>query len=252
MLRCLNAHPKIHVVHQILEPEPSENRSLYRRLKKYKHTTISAASDKIRDAKVSSGATLLLKNATWTHQWSFRGFVLVRNPMSVMNSLKVAYNPALTPTRRSAHISRWATHISPALLEDFVDKSIVEKVAMLYEAKMLSLATCGLPIVRYEEFVCHPEMVLRNLLKALNIPWSDSVLNSHQLYQVGQLGHGKMPLWKPIHSERLNEWKKLPTEVIGSIQKINSKSMKAFGYELKDGDLILQKGILNLVSPYKQ
>lgn len=248
MLRCLDAHSGIHVVHQILEPEPPENSALYRRLRRHERKSISATAHRIQAANVANRATLLLKNATWTHPWKFNGFVLVRNPLSIINSLKVAHDTKSHQSRRQLHIDRWAKQIAPSLLDEFGDKSSVEKVALLYEAKMLTLATCGLPIVRYEDFVQYPEMIMKKLLAVLKIPWDDSVLRSHERYSEGQLGHGKIPLWKPIHDGSLDSWRNLPTKAIDTILRINAKSMEAFGYELHDGNMVLRKGVPNLIT----
>ncbi len=237
MLRCLDAHPRIHVVHQIRQPEPPDNKSLFRLLREHKKTTISADVDRVKAVNVASDATILVKNATWKHPWKFKGFVLVRNPLSVVNSL----------SHRNPETARWAMRIDPSLQEVLPEKSQAEKVALVYEAKMLELATCGLPIVRYEDFVQHPEDVLRQLLALLKIPWHDSVLRSHELYPKGQTGHGKIQLWKPIHAGSLDSWKTLPAQEIESILRINAKSMDAFGYEIQDGKMTLRNNVPNLI-----
>lgn len=237
MLRCLDAHPGIHVVHHIHQPELPENKQLFRLLRKWKKITIPAATSQIQAAKVPAGATLVLKNAEWTHRWPSDGFVMVRNPLSVVNSLN----------RRLPNPERWARGIAPSLLNAMIDKPPAEKVALVYEAKMLVLANCGLPIVRYEDFVMHPEIILKQLLTTLKIPWDDWVVRSHERYTKGQRGHGQIRLWKPIHDASLDSWKDLPKDTIDLILRINAGSMAAFGYEMRAGNLCLRKENPNLI-----
>ena len=239
MLRCLDAHPSIHVVHQIRQPEPPANKELFRLLRGRQNPSILATAVKIRAANVPSGATVFVKNATWKHPWKFDGFVLVRNPLSVVNSLIL----------RHPETERWASRIEPSLLEQLAGKSQAEKVALVYEAKMLELATSGLPIVRYEDFVRNPEAIMTQLLALLRIPWDNMVLRSHELYPEGQTGHGKIRLWEPIYDSSLNSWKGLPRETIDSILKINARSMSAFGYDMHNGDLLLRDKLPNLIRP---
>jgi hypothetical protein len=230
MLRALQAHQMLHVVHQVKDPETPENVNLFKTLMQHAPLQIGAEHPAVRAARVPSHATLVVKNALWTHKWPFRGFVLVRNPFSVVNSFKAVHESKKRMVKRRLQLKRWTKRIDPALLPALASVNTVAYVCMLYNRKMHGLAFGGLPIVRYEDFVESPERVLRALLSRLEIPWDRAVLDSHKNYKVGELGHGKIRLWEPIHCRSADSWKDMDAATRSTIYGISNPTMHAFGY----------------------
>ena len=247
MLRCLNAHPSIHVVHQILEPDQSPDIALFRYLMKHSALDVSSQESTVKDAKVPKGSTILLKNAVWTHPHSFRGFVLVRNPFSVINSFKITREREEKTVERKKQLRRWAKMIDPQLLPAVSHSDNIAAVCMLYNRKMAPLLRLGLPIVRYEDFVASPDTILPKLLDRLGIPQNQAVLKSHENYAPESYGHGHIPLWQPIHNRSTDSWKRLAPRIISSVYGITWPVMRDYGYDLVDGELILRDDVEGLV-----
>jgi hypothetical protein len=234
-LRCLHAHPDVHVVHQILEPDRKCDFALFRFLKTFAKTAIPHNHPLVTAAGVPKHATILVKNAVWTHAYPFDGFVLVRNPFSVIQSFKLLNETADKSSKRKKQLMRWAKDIDPLLLPAMDAADNVECVCILYNRKMAPLADLGLPIVSYEQFVLHPKQTLAKVVDALGLRPSEAPLKSHERYQHGHVGHGKIPLWKPIHSDSLNSWQKLPRGLLSRIYGLTWNTMNAFGYKF-DGN----------------
>ncbi len=113
MQRCLNAHPKIEVVHQILAPDTEDDIRLFRALMDRKDQTISSTHKLLAHRDFGPESILLLKNAVWTHKYPRRGFTLVRNPFSVVTSAKRdAPDPAQAERQKRQQL-RWAKGIDP-------------------------------------------------------------------------------------------------------------------------------------------
>jgi len=90
MLRCLNAHPDIHVVHNLkAPPESKEDFGLFRLLQKYEPATIERDNAIVQAAGVGNAKIIVVKNAVWEHAHPFEGFVLARNAFSVTESFKI-------------------------------------------------------------------------------------------------------------------------------------------------------------------
>jgi hypothetical protein len=235
MLRCLNAHPDLHITHNLNAKDNKAEIGLFHLLAKTSETSISHENQTIQKAGVKTGNIIVLKNASWTHKSPFKGFVLVRNPISVANSF------GFTSPQFTARMKKFCEGIEPKLMTAMNDEvsDRISQFCMLYNLKMSNLSSLGLPIVRYEDFVARPETVLRTLLEDLSIPWHDNVINSHELYNEGDIGHGGIKLWKPIHQGSLNTFKKLGEGNIAKIYGLTYPTMKQFGYDYNDGELIL-------------
>lgn len=247
MLRTLNAHPELHVVHQIKDPDVSEDLELFRFLKDYQPGEVDSKQREVRAAKVPAGKALMVKNAVWTHRFPFKGFVLVRNPLSVVKSFKLLRESPEKAESRKKQLRRWARQIDKKLLPTVRQGDNLAAVCMLYSCKMAPLARMGLPIVRYEDFVTDPERILRGLFERMDLPWDDAVLRSHENYAEGSYGHGHIPLWQPIHDRSADSWKRLPLNVVSRVCEMTSPVMRDFGYEMIDKQLVLRNDIENLV-----
>ncbi len=202
LLRCLHAHPALHVVHQVNEHDRPEDVELFQFLTTYPHADIAHDHPLIQRARIAPNKVLIVKYAVWIHAHPFKGFVLARNPFSVIKSLGgYASTRAESLAAQQARLTRWAHGIDPSLVPAVAQLPCTDSAAMLYNRKMLPLAESGLPVLRYEDLTRDPHTSLRWLLEQLGLPWDNAVEQSHTPYAEGQYGHGGIALWKPIHTE---------------------------------------------------
>lgn len=240
LLRCLQAHPALHVVHQINEHDRPADIALFEFLKTYPHTSIAHDHPIIQGARIAPGKILIVKYAVWIHPHPFQGFVLARNPFSIARSLATyaaIHNESLHTQK--ARLIRWATGIDPTLVPAINHLACLDSTAMLYTRKMLPLVYSGLPVLRYEDLTRDPHTCLRRLLQQLDIPWNDALELSHTAYSEGQYGHGGIPLWKPIHPEVTPACSGLSEEEIARIQGYAWPVMARLGYSVRDGVLAI-------------
>lgn len=231
LLRCLNAHPLIHVVHQINDPDTAEDLALWKHLMRFESTEISSDDSYVKAAKVSPGSVILVKNAVWTHQYFHKGFVLARNPFAVANSFKITDENDRKYAKRKKQYLRWARLIDSKLIPYInQEENSLKILLVLYNAKMLDAANLNQAVIKYEDFVTDPEVSLRHICSVLEIEWDPLVLNSHAYFKEGEYGHGGIPLWKDIHGGSLHSYKKLPKEVKNTIYSICRNSIAALGY----------------------
>ena len=240
--RCLSAHSQLHIVAQIHEPDRSEDIALFDFLRTYTHTTIPHEHPLVQGAAIAPGKTLILKYGIWTHMYPFDGFVLARNPFSAIKSL-LHYSSvrAESLAEQKSRLKRWALGIDVTVIPAIESLSCLQSAALLYLRKMLPLAESGLPIVRYEELIQEPENCLRGLLKHLNFPWEDAVMNSHQKYEEGEYGHGGIALWKPINYESSSALDGFSSAEIATIYGICWPVLEKFGYCIENNNLELRK-----------
>ncbi|WP_160317889.1 glycosyltransferase 61 family protein [Cobetia sp. UCD-24C] len=257
LLRCLNAHPLIHVVHQINEPDTAEDLALWKHLMQFEPTEISSDDPYVKAAGVASGSVILVKNAVWTHQYFHKGFVLARNPFAVANSFKITAEDELKYSKRKKQYQRWAKLIDSKLLPYVNQEENSFKIlSVLYNAKMLDASNLDQPVIRYEDFVTKPAIALKRICVALEIEWNPLVLKSHTFFKEGEYGHGGIPLWKDIHGGSLHSYKKLPKEVKNIIYSICRNSISALGYYYDGNECNVisnsYKNVDNAVAKYKK
>lgn len=237
VLRCMNAHPDVHVVHQIRQPDERKDFALFRRLQTWPAKQIPHHDSHVRATEAKQGQVLLLKNAVWEHHFPFEGFILVRNPFSVFRSFGIIGEGTKGFLKRKEQFFRWAAGIDEELIELMKDPDNLTCLCMLYNRKMHALSRLGLPVLHYELFVHYPEASLEWLLAELGLPWSDRVLRSHEDYEEGLYGHGRIPLWKPIHTGSLDSYKRVPDALFRRIYGLTYPTLEAFGYEVEDGQV---------------
>lgn len=238
--RCLNAHPRIEVVHQIREPDSAEDIALFQHLMTRKAQTISIKDPLVAHRKLSENSILLLKNAVWCHSYPRRGFTLVRNPFSIVTS---AFRDAPDPEqaeRQKRQQFRWAKGIDPLTRGVQGQDPTLTGFMILYARKMLQDRLDGLPFVRYEDFVDAPETVLKKIVSHLGLEWSDRVMRSHEDYSEGQEGHGGIKLWSPIHKGSTDKYKKLSPQTKAQIYGISHEVLRRYGYTWDGVQLGLQ------------
>lgn len=230
MLRCLNAHPKIEVVHQIQEPDDPRDIMLFRHLMTREDKTIPADHPLLAHRKLAPGAVLLLKNAVWTHPFPRQGFTLIRNPFSIIVSAKRHSVKAQGSKHHHTQQMRWCKKIDSLLLDHIRVTDNMDGYLTLYARKMLQDLRDGLPFVRYEEFVVAPELWLRKIVTLLGLDWSDRVLRSHENYAEGETGHGGIKLWQAIHPGSTNKYKVLNHEQRAQVLADTHEVLARYGY----------------------
>lgn len=230
MLRALNAHNQIHVVNQLRYHDREEDNNLLKFLMSYKDKMISEDHPIVKAAGVKSGQIILVKNAFWEHQYDYDGFVLVRNPFSVINSFKVIDEAEEKRARRLEQLRRWTKTIDVNMLPSIDRMNSFEFVCALYVRKMLPLADLKLPIIKYEDFVTNPKYYMRLLLKELDIDWDENVLSAHEFFREGDVGHGGIKLWKPIHRDSVDSYQKLDAQTLSKIYTLTWPVIERYGY----------------------
>lgn len=234
-LRALDAHSRISVVHQIKEPDDPQDLDLFRALVDREEPFIDSGDPLVAHRKLDPASILVLKNAVWLHPYPRAGVILIRNPFSVMKSARVIGEES--PGAMANHLrqcDRWGRGIDKALLPYVLSVDNLAAFCALYNRKMTAAYLSGMPIVHYEEFVTKPGRILRKVLGALDLPWEAGVLESHKNYQEGELGHGKIKLWQPIHRKSLDSYQSLAPEVFHRIYALTAPVLDLYGYEVKD------------------
>ena len=238
LLRSLAAHPHLAVVHQLLEPDRKEDMVLFRHLRGNDVRKIARDHELLahRD-DLASVSSLILKNAVWEHADPVSGFILVRNPLAVIASARTLEETPASLEKHREQIRRWGRGIDSRMLPFLQDVDTTTGFCTLITRKLVAAHASGLPIVRYEDFVSTPEIVLRRLLSHFGLEWDDRVLRAHERYEEGQLGHGKIKLWEPIHRGSLEKYTKMPKEAKSKIFSLTFPVMHLYGYDF-DGERV--------------
>ncbi len=242
MQRCLAAHPRVEVVHQIRMPDDKRDVALFKALQTRAARAIPADHPRLAHRSPAPDAVLVLKSAVWCHPHPRRGFALVRNPFSVALSGErhLTDDPARDRRQRRQQ-GRWAEGIDPGLAQFVVEAPILDGWLALHSRKLLQDRRDGLPFVRYEEFVTDPEPVLRAVLAHMGLPWDDAVLRSHEAYAEGEIGHGLIRLSEPVHPGSAESWRRMAPALQRRVHAVMHEAMTVHGYLWDGGSLTLAK-----------
>lgn len=259
LLRTLQQHSQIHVVHNLRKQDNEFEENLFKHLMQHPKTTIGKFSKHLRSVDIGSDQVLLLKQSVWEHRSSFKGFILARNPLSIFASLKFYDVPKSQMnwenywSENTARFKRWLSDIDPALLSGFENLSAVGQFCKFYNRRMGSLFDLGLPIIYYEKFVIDPETSLRKIMNLFGISWEDTMLFSHTNYAKSEEGHGKVDLSKPINSDSICKYNDLLSEnELSEILDATREVYELYGYELErsgikiNGESVTLKSALNV------
>jgi hypothetical protein len=255
LLRALAAHPMIRVVHDLAARNTDEERALASRIRFQGDNLIAADDPLLLGREFPPGSVIVLKNAIWRPRFPCPGFILSRNPFSVVMSVgafdcrdeeekerkdhwahfkrwvkKEEYVPPPVVVDVREKIERWSRHIDKGLKLYLNRADPTTSVAILYARKMLLAHDLGQPILRYETFVKDPEPPLRKLLAYMDLPWSDRVLKSHEDYPEGQVGHGGIRLWEPIHDKSQDKYRTMAPEDFDRLYALTAPALEKFGY----------------------
>lgn len=241
MLRCLSAHPDIHIVHNLLAPpEPKQDLKLFHFIRCQENTTVSPEHPRVVAAGASEKKVILIKNAVWEHKFPYHGFVLARNPLSIVQSFKLQKEGGNKSSVRKEQYNRWFKGVDPRLLDcvDYRDNIVL--LCALYNRKMYALSKLDLPVVRYENFVQDHEKYLRSIIASFGLEWHDDVLTSHLKYKEGDYGHGHLPLWRDVHKGSTDKYKELPKDILALVHGLTYPTLTAYGYQFdEDYNLVL-------------
>ena len=237
MQRCLNAHPDIEVVHQINKPDAPADLELFLHLLDMEGRSIAPGHPLARHRQLRKNSILLLKNAVWIHPYPRKGFILVRNPFSLVASAHRENPPPNQAKKQRIQQKRWARGIDPHLIPMMQKGRTLPGFLALYSRKMLQDRRDGLPFLRYEDFILNPEFWLRKIVAHLDLPWNDRVLKSHEDYIEGMKGHGGIKLWQPINPGSLDKYKSLSSNTLSHIYGITHEVFERYGYTWNGSEL---------------
>ena len=241
MLRCLNQHSKLTAVHDLHAENSEAEKRLFLHLRENSQSLIDMNDTILEGIDLSEDMMLVFKNAVWLPKPGFRtGFGLIRNPFSIALSTGVVQNRK-TDGLRKIH-RRWTRGIAPELFDHFRGKDNLEILLILWNIKIHHLLKSNWPIVYYEDFVREPERVLRGLLGRLNLGWEQSVLDSHLAYEEGEIGHGRIKLWQPIHSESAESYRSLDNETFDRIHSLVYTVLSDSGYDVENREVSIRDG----------
>ncbi|WP_027179393.1 hypothetical protein [Maridesulfovibrio bastinii] len=233
LLRHLNAHPEIVVPYNIKAQETERSLQLFDYVR---NNNVSSLSDK-ECAQFGIKKPVVLLKQIWEHIHSFNGFILVRNPASVVSSiLRQAKDGDIHKV--ISNVRRWAGMIDESLslpISDNIDrKNMIAAIASTWARRMQGLYNTEKQVFYYEDFVCNPEINLRRICKHLNINFAEEMLHAHKNYKEGIIGHGGIQLSSKIHTRSLYSYQdELTQEEFDLIRIITLPIANAFGYSLK-------------------
>lgn len=251
LLRALAAHPMIHVVHDLAATNTPVEQQLASRIRFKGENEIPADDPAFAGRDYPEGSIVVLKNAIWTPRFPVQGFVLARNPFSVILSIggfserkferrerrrvfthlyRYLRKIEVPPTEVREKLARWSRHIDPRMAAFVRAAEPVTGLARLYDRKMVGAFQTGDPILRYETFVKNPETPLRALIAHFGLPWDERVVKSHEAYRQGEIGHGGIKLWEPIHGGAVDSYKKIAPPDIDLIYALTAPACASFGY----------------------
>lgn len=238
--RTLASHPRIHIVCQLYEKDTEENIRLFKFLQKYPKDSLRVRNKHLIHLNCSQNDVLVLKQGIWEHKSPFLGFLLSRNPVSIFSSL-LTYD-SKTPNKRSGsweenekRLIRWMKSIDRGLSIKLQGLSPVEQFCLFYNRRMGALFDLNLPIVFYENFVSNPKKEIMNILKILNLEYSDSLLEAHKLFNYENIGHGKNALSRSIDKSSLYKFQDILSvdEFEKILEETYDVAVQKFGYRMQ-------------------
>ncbi|MEJ1160412.1 hypothetical protein [Prosthecomicrobium sp. N25] len=255
MLRALAAHSKIKVAHDLNATNTRAEQKLVSRVRHGGARLIYESDFAAGEPRPPRGGVILVKNAVWISSFAVPSFTLARNPFASITSIggveaaaderRIAQNVPLRlwcrirgkelPTTDVVvdvreKIGRWARGMDKHLFPYVTRTDPIAALAALYARKMGYAYECGGPILRYENFVKNPEPVLRRLISYFGLEWEDAVLRSHEKYQPGEIGHGGIKLWEPIHDKSADKYKRMSLRDFYRIYSMTADVLWRFGY----------------------
>lgn len=213
LLRALDAHPRVHVVHDLRASNTGPEQRLYRLLRAWPLPVLprrALAEAGIDDVPAEAGL-LLLKQGVFTPRWPVAGFGLIRNPYAVFCSLwsydaklrgetpDAATNLRHWQALRLPRLLVWADATAPGLHAAIrAETDPVRQFLLFWRARVAQIVAAHRCVLTYEDFVAAPAPALQAVCQALALPFEPAMLQAHQRWTPGTRGHGGMDLAAPI------------------------------------------------------
>ncbi len=220
VLRTFNAHPLVHVVHDLRPGNTSAELRLFNLLRVWPGNSLPRWQ---LDEHVVPGAidartrVLLIKQGVFAPRHDFDGFGLVRNPYASFSSLwsydarqagrgpDAALNALNWRALRLPRLVAWCDAMLPQLVPALRQETDpVRQFLMFWQARVAQIvARCPL-VLPYEDLTDDPEHAMRSLCMQIDLPFEPAMLQAHQRFAPGTKGHGGIDLGAPIR--RLPAW----------------------------------------------
>lgn len=256
ILKILNEHSKVHIVHNLDQNDSQQEQEFFHFLKSYKPHKISVFNKHVKKLQnMSSKKLFLIKQGVWKHNYEFKGFVLVRNPIAIYASLKKIGieeegEENLGWLAIMEKIKRWGSDMDKSFSEKFDQLPQVppEQFVFFYNLRMNQLINYNKLIVYYERFVDQPQKELDRILGELNLNNEAGLLDSHLKYKVGHIGHGNNDFSRAIDNKSLEKYKYIITQDEFDKIKSGTKNIcSKLGYNLNWNEITLQNKGLNSI-----
>ena len=241
VLSLLNQHPHIRVVHNLYDPEPAYAEKLFRYLKTSGDSSISSSNKLVRPYNVDEKSIFVLKQGVWQPNETYRGFVLLRNPISIYASLKF-YDSSTDWEANWYHntnrMKRWLGDMDQAVLHQFLGLSDpIEQFVLFYNYRVATLLDQGLPVYRYEDIVDNPQASLDSIFKVLQLDptlWKPADATREKV-----VGHGKNEIGASVNTKSLLKYKQRVTrEEFACIESKTGEVCTAAGYQLTNYEIV--------------
>ena len=232
LLRSLNEHPDIIVLHQLTFRDHPQDFQLFQTVTEHPGTSIRPPDEFLY--RKGAGKIMVVKHAVWNHQYPFNGFILARNPFACIASM-LRHTESETETRRRGRLARWARKMDQNLVKIAEEGDEVEALSLLYLSKMQAAAMSKHRTVRYEDFVRAPEKELRKIVSHLGVRWDVRTLTSERSYAAGDIGHGGINLAEPIRRDVPIYAGGLTRSQFDTVLRTTAPVLPHFGYRVKDG-----------------
>jgi hypothetical protein len=239
LLRHLAAHEEISVPYNL---EASENETSIRvlDLMRYNVPDMLSASEAL---ELGISTPVVVAKQIWEHPKPFNGFILVRNPVSVVASiirhLSKGEDAQIT---RNGYLRRWAGYVDEGysgLIDSCSENdAFISMVTALWSRRMRHLLGTGLPIVHYERLVTDPATCLHKIISLFGMSGSTAVIEAHTAYANQHLGHGGNDLSRAIDGNSLSVYRSVLTaEQINLIKVIGYETARLYGYQLYGSEI---------------
>lgn len=247
MLKMLATHDNVKVVHNLDKNDDEAKERAFQFFKSYSKNKISRKHPLLKTYSLKKNDVLLLKQGVWKHRYSFNGFILSRNPVSIYASLK-AYDKNEKGYDEESNfwfgnevrLSRWLKDIDESYVDLIKGKKPEEQFVIFYNLRMGNLLKTGLPFINYEKLITETETILVDVCRFLNIDFNKNLLESHKYYEKGLIGHGQNDLSKPIDTSSLYKYKSNVTEEeFNFISEMTKEVHSKYGYSIKSNEIVV-------------
>lgn len=228
LLRHLNAHSKVSVVHQILAHDSPNDKKLSNFIKQNELTEMSRESDLLSHRDLNGAEVLVIKNATELENPDLPSIGLVRNALSVSKS---AYRHTdLSGEHRRKQNIRWARGIDKDIADSESRFDNLELFLLLWNRKTMHDLLSNSLVFRYEDLVRDTSKAMTEMFHWMGLEMENTILGSHLSYAADELGHGGIKLGEPMHSNSLSNLDSLDRDTIKRILSISSPVLAVCGY----------------------